>query len=193
VFLYADLAHSTQLALNFDNRVAAKIVRAYLSSVTRLINGPGGKVRSFDGDRVMGVFIGTTKNTAAVDCALKINYMVTKLLRPKAEAKFPSLKQKGFVIDHCTGIASGTVLVVRGGVRGSNDLVFVGAAPNLAAKLSEMRQGSWNTYITDAVYKKLLERAKMGGTSKENMWSPVTCAMAGRSWPCYRSKWRRSP
>jgi adenylate cyclase len=50
-FLYADLANSTRLARQFDKRVAAKIVRAFLSSVTRLINEAGGKVRSFDGDR----------------------------------------------------------------------------------------------------------------------------------------------
>lgn len=71
--LYADLAHSTKLAREFPNSMAAKIVRAYLASMTRLVNHNGGKVRSFDGDRVMGVFVGTSKNTDAAKCALNIS------------------------------------------------------------------------------------------------------------------------
>ena len=53
-----------------------------------------------DGDRVMGIFIGSNKNTAAAKCALNMHYAVTKVLRPKAEAKFPSLVKEGFEIDH---------------------------------------------------------------------------------------------
>ena len=137
VVLYADLARSTQLAMDFDRSVAAKVVRAYLATMTRLVKANGGTVRSFDGDRVMGVFVGDRKNTNAAECAFRMNHLVTKLLRPKAEAKFPSLKSKGFVIQHGVGMSrSGDALVSAAlAYRGSNDLVFVGAAPNIAAKL----------------------------------------------------------
>jgi adenylate cyclase len=101
VFLYADLANSTKLARTFSNSMTAKIVRAYLSSMTRLIKANGGQVRSFDGDRVMGVFVGGVKHTSAAKCALQMKYTVKKILRPKAEAKFSSLKSKGFTITHC--------------------------------------------------------------------------------------------
>src|SRR4051794_8728269 len=72
-FLYADLADSTDLAMNYDKRIAAKVFKSFLSCSTRLIKEHDGKIRSFDGDRVMGVFIGQTKNTTAAKCALKIN------------------------------------------------------------------------------------------------------------------------
>ena len=55
--LYADLAHSTQLARK-NKSVAAKVVRAYLSTMTRLVNDSGGTVRSFDGDRDRPPFTG---------------------------------------------------------------------------------------------------------------------------------------
>jgi adenylate cyclase len=61
VILYADLYHSTELARTFSYSVAAKIVRAYLSSMTRLVKNAGGEVRSFDGDRVMGVLSVTAR------------------------------------------------------------------------------------------------------------------------------------
>lgn len=193
VMLYADLANSTKLARQFPDSVAAKIARAYLSSMTRLVNKTGGTVRSFDGDRVMGVFIGGQKNTNAATCALKMAHVVEKILRPKSEAKFPSLKTKGFVIDHCVGVASSEVLVVRGGVRGSNDLVFIGSAPNLAAKMSEIRASPYRSYLTHQVYGMLLDRAKYGGPNNKNMWTQVTRSLGDERWTLYKSSWTWSP
>jgi class 3 adenylate cyclase len=77
--LYADLADSTELAI-FDREIAAEVYKAYLVGTTRLIKADGGEIRSFDGDRVMGVFIGNFKNNSAARAALKINYFFTQVL-----------------------------------------------------------------------------------------------------------------
>lgn len=191
VVLYADLFHSTELARTFNRSVTAKIVRAYLSSMTQVINASGGKVRSFDGDRVMGVFVGNGKNSSAGECALKMKYVVNKILKPKAEAKFPSLKEKGFDIAHCVGISQSPVFVVRGGVRGTNDLVFVGSAPNIAAKLSEIRNSQYHSYVTWNVYNKLRDEVKF--TDGKNMWQSVKVKIGGAEWDCYRSGWIWKP
>lgn len=191
VVLYSDLANSTELAMQFPRSVAAKIVRAYLSSMTRLIKDHGGSVRSFDGDRVMGVFVGGSKNSSAAKCALKMNYVVRKMLKPRAEKQFPSLTTKGFAIDHCVGIARGDVLVVRAGVRGSNDLVFVGMAPNIAAKLSDIRNGNWNTYITWKVYKFLSEEATYA--NGKDMWQKVGRTLGNDKWDLYKSSYWWEP
>src|ERR1700691_4649712 len=191
VVLYADLFHSTELAEKFQRSVAAKIVRAYLSSMTQLVKSNGGEVRSFDGDRVMGIFIGDGKNSAAAKCALQMKYIVRDVLRPKAEAKFPSLVKEGFKIEHCVGIAQSDVFVVRGGVRGSNDLVFIGSAPNIAAKLSELRKTPYNSYITWHVYEKLNGASKFG--KDKNMWERREINLDGENWTCYRSSWHWKP
>lgn len=192
VILYADLANSTKLARDFQRSTAAKVVRAYLSSMTRLVKHNGGAVRSFDGDRVMGVFVGDSKNSNAGKCALQMNYVVKDILRPKAEAKFPALKSKGFVLTHCAGVASSEVLVVRGGVRGSNDLVFIGTAPNVAAKLSEIRDGGYRSYITSEVYNFLNENSKLGSKG-ENMWAKTSGSVSGKSMTLYKSRWQWKP
>jgi uridylate cyclase len=192
VFLYADLAHSTQLARTFPRSMAAKIVRAYLSSMTRLVNVTGGHVRSFDGDRVMGVYVGDSKNSSAAKCALQMNYVVEKLLRPKAEEQFSSLKEKGFVIRHCVGVASSDVLVVRSGVRGSNDLVFIGSSPNIAAKLSDQRDSPYHSYITSEVYGRLEKKSKIGSDERD-MWSAVKLRLSGEEFSCYKSSWTWKP
>jgi class 3 adenylate cyclase len=188
--LYADLAHSTQLARK-DKSVAAKVVRAYLSTMTRLVNDSGGTVRSFDGDRVMGIFIGGSKNSNAAKCALKMNYVVKEILVPQAKAKFTSLKD--FNLTHCAGVSRSEVLVVRGGVRGSNDLVFVGSAPNIAAKLSEIRDGNYRSYIDWKVHQYLRDDAKYGGKDKKHMWIKTKRTIAGAEWELYRSSWQWTP
>lgn len=191
VFLYADLFDSTELAYRFSSSVAAKVVRAYLSSMSRLIRYYDGEIRSFDGDRVMGVFLKGGKNTNSVKCALKMKYAVDEIIRPMAEKKFPSLAVKGYELCHCVGVDRGDVLVVRAGVRGSNDLVFVGTAPNLAAKLSTIRDGIYNIYITSTVFDSMLDEVKYQDESSKstNMWTAVSVEVAGQMHSCYKSSY----
>ena len=149
--------------------------------MTQLVKNAGGEIRSFDGDRVMGVFLGNSKHSSAASCALKMNHVVTKILRPKAEARFPSLVRNGFRLTHCAGIHTSQVLVVRGGVHGDNDLVFIGSAPNLAAKLSEIRNSPYHSYITHAAFRSLDRHAKTSSQGKQ-MWEKVTIKLGDETW-----------
>lgn len=169
VMLYADLAESTNLAMNFDRRVAAKVVKAFLSGCCRIIRAHNGHIRSFDGDRVMGVFVEGAKNTNAAICGLKINWLVTELLRPTFRSTYPSLAAGGFDISHGVGIDRSEVLVVRSGIRAHNDLVWIGRAPNVAAKLANVRDRD-PTIITQDVFNSLLDEAKFSIGAKELMW-----------------------
>lgn len=194
VYLYADMANSTILARDFAPTTAAKVIRSYLDATCRVIRARGGAIRSFDGDRVMAVFLGDTKNSTAAKCALQINYVVNEVVRPAVEANLPSIKKHGFVLRQGVGIASGTALVVRGGVRGNSDLVSVGRSPNVAAKLSDLRQGSYKTYITGDVFNSLLDWAKLGGDDNRLMWDgPRTESIGERLVTVYRSSWQWKP
>src|SRR5215472_4305550 len=82
VMLYADLADSTDIAI-YDRRVAAKLFKAFLATSSRLIRNRNGYVRSFDGDRVMGVFLGKYKNSNAAICAFNIAWAVNKVIKPR--------------------------------------------------------------------------------------------------------------
>ncbi|MFE5548338.1 adenylate/guanylate cyclase domain-containing protein [Streptomyces sp. NPDC056534] len=192
VYLYADLADSTGLARDFARTTAAKVIRAYLDATCRVIRARGGEIRSFDGDRVMAVFMGANKNTDAAKCALQINYAVQKIVRPKAEANLSSLRTLGFEIKHCVGIDSGTALIVRGGVRGNNDLVSIGRAPNVAAKLSDIRHGDYRTYITKDVYNDMLDSVKTSSDGRSMWEGPLNREVGGERITVYKSSWRWS-
>lgn len=175
--LYADLADSTELVLEQDRRVAAKVIKCFLAASSRIIRAFGGDIRSFDGDRVMGIYIGDYKNSNAAKTALKIKWAFDSIIKPKLEMAYPSLASGSYKLGYGIGVDTSTVLAVRGGIRGNNDLVWVGRAPNVAAKLSTIREAPYRTYITADVYKKLSDETKYATKDGQqvNMWE-------NRSW-----------
>lgn len=171
--LYADLADSTELAM-WDRRVTARLCKAFLASSTRLIRAQGGQIRSFDGDRVMGVFVGDYKNTSAAKCALTITWVFLNVIKPKFEAKYEALRNGTHKLAHCTGVDISEVLVVRAGIRNNNDLIWVGSAPNVAAKLSAIREPPYYSFISGSVYDKLADEAKISNSRRiweERSWT----------------------
>jgi adenylate cyclase len=166
--LYADLADSTGMA-SFDAEMTARLIKAFLSSSARLIRHHGGYVRSFDGDRVMGVFINKdNKNTAAMACAINIDWTVFNIIKPLFVGTYQAFKQGWFPLYQCVGIDTSEVLVVRAGIRNNNDLTWVGRSANIAAKLSTVRNYPYTIQVTRAVYESAHESVKV--FNGKNYW-----------------------
>jgi class 3 adenylate cyclase len=90
--LFSDLAESSLLSTGLERKVAAKVFKAFHLACTRIITSHEGSLTGWDGDRVMGVFMGEFKDANAVTAALKINFVVTNLLSPKLRSHFQSLE-----------------------------------------------------------------------------------------------------
>lgn len=190
--MYADLAGSSILAKTCPWQTTAKIIRAYLDISVRLIRAHNGEIRSFDGDRVMGIFKGDTPNTSAVNCAREIDWMVEKVINPKAEAKFKSIKDNNIKIRHCVGIDTSEARAVRSGIRNNNDLIWIGKAPSFAAKLSDIREYPYSVYISKECYNKLAVSAKKDGTV-DNIWENRSYTLSGETYSVYRTKYMLKP
>ncbi|HXN25204.1 MAG TPA: adenylate/guanylate cyclase domain-containing protein [Candidatus Dormibacteraeota bacterium] len=188
--LYADLVDSTSLAI-YDRRVAARVFKSFLAACSKIIRDCGGYIRSFDGDRVMGVFIGSWKNTSAVTAALKINYAFLKIIEPKLQSKYAVFRDGTYKLGHCVGVDTSEVLVVRAGIRNNNDLVWVGSAPNVAAKLSGIRAAPYNSWITGGVYDSMNDSAKKHNGTE--MWEQRVTVPAIPGGVGYRSSWTWEP
>ena len=167
--LYADLAESTNLVNAYRATFAADVYKCYLNCACRIIRSQEGVITAFDGDRVMAVFIGDTRNTAAVRAALAINHAVTEIINPALKA-FYKENLKDFQVRHSVGIDTSKVMAARTGIRGANDLVWVGRSANYAAKLCNLREGNYATWITGDVYDKMADRVKMTTDGTKNMW-----------------------
>jgi class 3 adenylate cyclase len=167
--LYADLADSTKLVKAEKPSFASEVYESYVYCAARLIRNRGGSVTAYDGDRVMGVFIGDSKNSNAARCALEINYAVSKIINPALKSQYPNSAYK---VEQKVGIDTSDVWVVNTGIRGNNDHVWVGPAANNAAKLAGLKLG-YASYITQAVYSRLMETSKFAGNPKVDMWTTL--------------------
>lgn len=183
--LYADLAESTALVDKRADWFAAEIYKTFLHCASKIIRGMNGEITAFDGDRIMAVFLGDSKRSNATQCGLKINYAVRSIINPAIKKKYPD---ETYTVSHAVGIDVSKLFVARTGVRGSNDLVWVGRAANYGAKLATIRDSGYTTWITADVYTGANEASKMGGDPKRSMWEQ-------RSWAklpgvdIYRSNW----
>lgn len=180
--LYADLNESTNLVKSYKTAFAAEIYKAYLHCVAKIITYEGAVITSYDGDRIMAVFIGDSKNSDAARTALKINWARENIIDPAIKKQYP---KTNYSISQVVGIDTSPLFVARTGIRGSNDLVWVGRAANYAAKLSS-RSGP-NSQITEAVYNCLNKKSKFGQNGV-NMWQKTTASELGYS-TIYTSTW----
>ena len=161
--LYTDLSDSTKLVDNYKDEFAAENYKTFLQCATRIIRSEGGHIRSFDGDRVMGIYIGDHKNTSAVRSALKINWAVKKIIQPAIGKRYNTK----YVMKHVTGVDCSKVMAIKAGIRNNNDVAWIGRAANHAAKLTTLSD-SYPTWITDKVYDKMEDKAKYSDGT--NMW-----------------------
>jgi class 3 adenylate cyclase len=168
--LYADLAESTDLVDRESRTFAAEIYKSYLHCASRIIKAEGGVITAFDGDRVMGVFIGDSKNTTAARCSLKINHAVSNIINPAIKNQYSS---QTYTVRHAVGIDTSALFVARTGVRGSNDLVWVGRAANYAAKLCALRSAGYSAFVTHDVFSNMHNDAKHGGNPVQPMWTQL--------------------
>lgn len=181
--LYADLADSTHLVDTSTNHVAAEIYKSFLHCAAKIIRSESGAITAYDGDRIMAVYVGSLKNTQAVRSALKINYAAKQIVTPALRAMYAHRADQ--TVSHVVGIDTSNLFIARTGVRGANDLVWVGRAANYAAKLASLPE-AYPTYITQEVYANMLE---IGRTSNGRaIWEAVRWNNFDNR-TIYRSNW----
>jgi class 3 adenylate cyclase len=180
--LYADLSESTALVDTYNAPFAAEVYKCYLLCAGKIVTSQDGVITAYDGDRIMAVYIGDSKNTNAARSALHINYAVDKIINPALVKQYPNTP---FRVKHAVGVDTSSLFVARTGFRGANDLVWVGRAANHAAKLSAITN-PFVAWITADVHSSMNESARTSnGTA---MWTQrIWTAMNNRV--IYGSNW----
>ena len=180
--LYADLSGSTNLVNSQPWTRAGEIYKSYLACAARIIRSEDGELTSYDGDRVMGVFVGEMQTSRAVKCGLKINWAVKNIINPTLKAQYPS---SDYVVKQVVGIDTSEIRAARIGIRGGNDLVWIGRAANYAAKLTECRS-DYPTWVTAEAYGVLADWAKL--SNGQTMWKEFQWTAMGNI-KVYGSHW----
>ena len=162
--LYADIDGSTNMVDKCKWSFSAEVYKAYLRCAAQIIRNEEGTITAYDGDRVMAVFTGNSKNTNAVRASLKINYSVEEIIKPAIRSQYNT----DFLFKHVVGIDTSELRTARIGVHGENDLVWIGRAANYAAKLCTLSDKP--IWITKAIHNTMHESVKLS-KNKENMWT----------------------
>lgn len=181
--LYADMSESTNLVDQKTREFAAEIYKSFLLCAAKVVRKHGGDITAYDGDRIMAVFLGDTKESDATKAALQLNWARQEIIQPAIKAQYTN---SSYVLKHTAGIDVSDLFVARTGVRGANDLVWVGRAANHAAKLCTL-SNDYPTRITKEVFDALDPDLRSSGG--KDMWE-------ARSWTAmnnrdiFRSNWR---
>ena len=172
--LYADLDGSTNMVDNYQWWFSAETYKAYLRCAARIISSEDGVVTAYDGDRIMAIFTGDSKCNNAVAAALKINHAVEEIIRPAIQRQHPT---SDFLLKHVIGIDMSPLRAARIGVRGYNDLVWVGRAANHAAKLTNLSEKP--LWITKSVFDSLNSHNTIANGKQmweKRLWIPMNKA-----------------
>lgn len=180
--LYADLNDSTGLVDTREPAFAAEVYKSYLVCAARIILSENGRITAYDGDRIMAVFTGGRKDDRAVRTALKINFAVEEIVNPAIRDQYP---QAGYSVKQVVGIDTSELFVARTGVRGFNELVWVGRAANHAAKLSARRGPA--SQITSEVFDQLSRESRFGNNG-QSIWTRTSAPELGYK-TIYTSSW----
>ena len=182
--LYADLAGSTYLVNNFSWSFAGEVYKSFLTVAAKIVRTSGAEITAYDGDRIMALFTGDNQTTVAAKCGLQINWAVQNIVNPGLKTQYPD---RNYLVKQVVGIDTSELRAARIGVRGDNDLVWIGRAANYAAKLTECRN-DYPTWITKEAYQKTHESSRVGGRDKESMWKEFKWT-AMNDIPVYGSNW----
>lgn len=166
--LYADICGSTAMVNDLTDTLAAEYYKAYLHCAAKIIKRNDGEITAYDGDRVMAVFLGDSKEDDAVGAALELNYAVDQIINPEFFGFYLAAHRR---LRHTVGIDASTVLVSKTGVRVESDLVWVGPAANYAAKLNSFDglDSDYQIRVTHEVFVALSDTCLLG-TSGEQIW-----------------------
>lgn len=167
--LYADLTDSTGLVKSQSDTFAAEVYKSYVYAAARAIRYHEGAVTAYDGDRVMGVFIGGSMRNNAVNTAFHISGIVEDIIQPELNEYYGAAK---FTVGQKIGIDQSTILVANTGIRGNNDYVWVGTAANNAAKMAALKQG-YTTYASDAVFDYLKDYNLKAAADGKALWTDL--------------------
>ena len=135
--LFVDLRGSTMISDSHQAATLTKLYSIFISTMIRSAVFYGGHIRGIIGDRVMVVYDKENCFTNAVNTAVLMNRIVTKIIRKFFQGQ-PNLK--------CgIGIAHGSMLVAKTGIirKGSElsnykSLVWMGRTANIASKLTDL-------------------------------------------------------
>ncbi len=160
---YIDLRGYSDLLENRRFDTVGRIISAFHYTIARFIKFHSGHIISFMGDGLLALF--EPKNNPiknAVECALKYKYFFKNYFSNEIRERWK------IELDYGIGIAYGQIIAIRTGMKGKNDITWVGRCIKDAVKIGDyLNKSNGNIGITHSVYDKLPEGLRRAGDDTE--------------------------
>ena len=150
--LFTDFGGSTSLVDKYDHKFSSWLLKSYLKCASTVIKQSGGIISAFEGDGLLGLFMGNSKESDAVRCAFKIQWTVVNIIQPMTDQLFP---EKKYRMEQVVGIDSSDLSAIKTQVWDHYDVLWIGRSANYSANLTQYNHDDYSTYITSDVYSKL--------------------------------------
>lgn len=191
-FLYVDMRGSSSFTDEHRLQTITKIYKVFHHSMVECIKENNGKVRSFDGDRVLAVFEGKRKINNAIECAMQMIGIKYDILQPKIKTYY---NNDSFSFG--VGIATGNVMISKAGVgydKNNRDLIWIGDPANLGAKLSDQADSPYSIHICKKTFGRLLDnnRYTLKEGRKIDMWTKDTFQFKDEDIDIFKTGYYRS-
>lgn len=188
--LFIDVRQSSDITEAFRLQTAAKMMKGYFRGAVKIVRANNGHVRSFNGDGMLAFFMGDYRSNNAAKAAMQVRWFVGKVLQPEFQSYFKNnLTALGKALDFSIGcgLDEGQIFAVRVGIKGTNDVAWVGRPTNTAAKLASIPDPN-RIRVTRAVYERLNKDRKYAGD--KHMWKDEVFKEIGGVTRAYRwSTW----
>lgn len=147
--LFVDIRNSVGLTQKHQHQTMGRIYTGFTKAVLKIARHHGGHIRNIIGDRVMIVFPVDNCFKNAVDCAISINHIASKIINKRFNVDFK-----------CgIGIAFGKLRVIKVGIQrngtenGENKgLVWVGKPANYASRITDMANKTLEEEVIEVKY-----------------------------------------
>ena len=193
--LYADLRDSSGVTERHRRHTTAKIFKSFLYAMARIARNRGGEIRSYDGDRIMVIFPpDRSDENSPCNIAVQTGMEMADVFDGVIKRKLRGYDKE---LDCGIGIAFSPMLAVRAGLSrnpNNNDVVYIGRAANMAAKLSDKGKYPYNLWIDKEIYGRLVDEWKYDEPSsprqnRQPMWRSRKFNFAGKVYEVFCTKY----
>lgn len=148
--LYVDIRNSVELTEKHHTQTMGRIYSAFTKGILKVARHHSGHIRNIIGDRIMIVFPVANCFTNAIDCAISINHIASKII----SVAFPGVDFKCGI-----GIDFGELRVIKVGTqrRGhehpeNRGLVWAGYPANIASRLTDVANKTFDETLYKVTY-----------------------------------------
>lgn len=181
ICVYVDLASSTKINIQEKKDLAAHIFDSYIKAVTKIFTEYQSKYIDIQGDGGFALFDGENSINRALVAAVTIKTLLSRQAQYFSE--FVNSKLNNTNLSVRIGIHKGNILAKKSGIRGENEIIWLGDAVSVASKICNLKFYENNQFQSDTIR---VSNTAYEGIKNRHLIDSCKCGEIVNLWECYK-------